>query len=190
MKKSLLDYTLKVRVPVTLFIVAASFALTYYVARPERDGIGYDPEQPIPFSHKLHAGEMGIDCQYCHTSVEDSRHASIPPLSTCMNCHTVAKKNSEHIKKLTKFYNEGKAMEWKRIHKIPDYAYFNHSVHVNKGIECQACHGQVERMDKLSQVESLTMGACLNCHRDAHSKSMMLKDSSARGPEHCNTCHR
>ncbi|MFP4369663.1 MAG: cytochrome c3 family protein, partial [Candidatus Kapaibacterium sp.] len=108
MKKSVLDYALKVRVPVTVFIILASFALTYYVSRSERDGVGYAPEQPIDYSHKLHAGELGIDCQYCHTSADETRHASVPSASICMNCHAVAKTDSEEIKKLKKYHDENK----------------------------------------------------------------------------------
>lgn len=190
MKKTLLDYTLKIRLPVTLFVVVAAFALTYYVARPERDGIGYGPSQPIDYSHKLHAGTMGIDCKYCHTDVVVARHASVPPTATCMNCHTIARKDREEIKRLTAYYDKGNPIRWKRIHKVPDYAFFNHSVHVNKGIDCEHCHGAIERMEKVFQVESFTMGSCLNCHRNAHERMPELKDKINKGPENCSTCHR
>ncbi|MEO8400049.1 MAG: cytochrome c3 family protein, partial [Ignavibacteriaceae bacterium] len=135
MKKSLLDYVLRTRLPIILFVAAASFTLTYFASRAERDGVGYSPEQPINYSHKLHAGDMKIDCQYCHVAVEKGRHAMVPAVATCMNCHTLARKNSPEIVKLTQYYNKGEAIPWKRIHKVPDYAYFNHSVHVNKGID-------------------------------------------------------
>ena len=190
MNKAFLDYKLKVRLPVTIFVILASIAITYYVARPERDGIGYAPDQPINFSHKLHAGDMGIDCMYCHLSVEKSRHATVPPTSTCVNCHTVAKRNSEEIIKLFEYYESGKPIPWVRVHRVPDYAYFNHSAHVNKGIECKHCHGNVEQMEKLTQVQSFTMGACLSCHRDPVARSEELKGKVTEGPEHCNTCHR
>ena len=189
-KKTALDYLLKVRVPVTVFVILAAFAITYFVSRPERDGIGYKPEQPIDFSHKLHAGEMNIDCQYCHIGVEKQRHATIPAASICMNCHSVARKNKPEIMKLTEFYESGKPIPWKRIHKVPDYAYFNHSVHVNKGIECAKCHGEVEKMDKIRQVRSFTMGACLDCHRNAHAEMPELADKIKKGPEYCSACHR
>src|SRR3989339_86881 len=167
MKRTVLDYALKIRLPLTLFVIVASFILTFYISRAERDGVGYAPVQPIAFSHKLHAGDMAIDCKYCHSAVTESRHASIPALSTCMNCHAVARKNKPEIIKLTKYYEEGVALPWKRIHKVPDYAYFNHSVHVNKGIDCANCHGRVESMEVVQQVSEFTMSACLNCHRNA-----------------------
>lgn len=190
MKKYLLDYTLKVRLPITIFVILCSFALTYYIARPERDGIGYAPEQPIKYSHQLHAGKMSIDCQYCHTGVDQSRHAMVPPTSTCVNCHMYAKRDQPEIIKLFQYYDEDKPIQWNRIHKVPDYAFFNHSVHVNKGIECQDCHGLIENMEVVKQVDSWTMGSCLNCHRQAHDRFPKLKEQINKGPENCNTCHR
>jgi len=189
-KKTVLDYALKVRLPVTVFVIILSFTLTYFISRPERDGIGYAPEQPIKFSHKLHAGTMKIDCQYCHTGVEKSRFATIPTASICMNCHTIARKDKPEILKLAGYFNNGKAIPWKRIHRVPDYAYFNHSVHVNKGIDCKNCHGDVARMDVVSQVHSFTMGSCLNCHRSAHEKLPELARQIKNGPDNCNACHR
>jgi len=189
MNKSLLDHILRVRLPITLFIVIASFSVTYFASRAERDGIGYTPEQPINFSHKLHAGDMSIDCQYCHTAVEKSRHATIPAIATCMNCHTVARKDKPEIVKLTQYYNEGKALEWNRIHKVPDFAYFNHSVHVNRGIDCAHCHGDVKKMEVVGQMNSFTMAACLDCHRNAHERLPELKEIN-KGPENCFACHR
>jgi len=189
MKKAILDYTLKIRLPITLFIIVISFILTYYISRPERDGLGYSPEQPIKFSHKLHAGDMAIDCEYCHIGVEKSRHALIPSVNVCMNCHTVARKDRPEIIKLTNYYNNGKLIPWKRIHKVPDYAYFNHSVHVNKGIKCESCHGDVKNMEVISQVRQFTMGACLDCHRNPHENLPYLKNVK-KGPENCFACHR
>lgn len=189
MNKSLLDHILRIRLPITLFVAILSFALTYFASRAERDGIGYSPQQPIAFSHKLHAGDMQIDCQYCHIGVEKSRHATIPAVATCMNCHTVARKDRPEIVKLTKYYNEGKALEWKRIHKVPDFAYFNHSVHVNKGIDCVNCHGDVRQMEVVGQMNSFTMAACLDCHRNIHEKIPELKNIN-QGPDNCWACHR
>jgi hypothetical protein len=189
MKKHYLDYLLKIRLPLTLFVIISTFIVTYYVSRPERDGLGYEPQQPINFSHKLHAGDMAIDCQYCHVGVEKSRHAAIPSVNICMNCHTYARKDSPEIIKLTKYYEENKPIPWKRIHKVPDYAYFNHSVHVNKGIQCESCHGDVAQMEKISQVRQFTMAACLDCHRSPHENLPYLKDVK-NGPENCYACHR
>jgi len=189
MKKSSLDYTLKIRLPITLFVIAASFAITYFVGRAERDGVGYTPEQPINFSHKLHAGQMKIDCQYCHVTVEKSRFASVPSASICMNCHTIARKDKPEIIKLTEYYEQNKPIPWKRIHKVPEYAYFNHSVHVNKGIDCAHCHGNIEEMDKVGQMKSFTMASCLDCHRNAHERMPELTKINL-GPENCAACHR
>jgi hypothetical protein len=189
MNKSLLDHILRVRLPITLFIVIASFSLTYFASRAERDGIGYTPQQPINYSHKLHAGDMQIDCQYCHTAVEKSRHATIPQVATCMNCHTVARADRPEIIKLTGYYNEGKPIPWKRIHKVPDFAFFNHSVHVNRGIDCIHCHGDIRQMEVVGQMNSFTMASCLNCHINAHEKLPELKNIN-QGPDHCWACHR
>ncbi len=189
MKKSLLDYTLRIRLPITIFVVLASFTLTYFASKAERDGVGYSPDQPIPFSHQLHAGQMQIDCQYCHTGVEKSRHAMVPPVNTCMNCHSVARKDRPAIQKLTSYYNEGKALHWKRIHRVPDFVYFNHSVHVNSGIDCSSCHGDVRQMQKIAQMNSFTMAACLDCHRHPQEKLPYLKNVK-NGPDNCYACHR
>lgn len=189
MKKQFLDYVLRNRLPELVFVISASFALTYFASRAERDSVGYLPDQPVLFSHQLHAGQMKIDCQYCHAAVEKSRYAMIPSLATCMNCHTVARKDKAEIIKLTAYYTENKPLPWKRIHKVPDYAYFNHSVHVNKGIDCTACHGQVNQMDKVSQVSSFTMGSCMNCHRNVHTTLPNLKNINL-GPQYCSACHR
>jgi hypothetical protein len=189
MKKSLLDYTLRVRLPLILFVAIVAFIGTYFFSRAERDGVGYVPRQPIAFSHKLHAGTMHIDCQYCHSGVTTSSQAMVPPLSTCMNCHTIARKDKPEIIKLTNYYNEGIALPWKRVHRVPDYAYFNHSVHVNKGISCAHCHGTIESMDGAVQVSEFTMGACLHCHRTAQTTLADVANIE-NGPVNCAVCHR
>lgn len=190
MLKTNLDYTLKVRLPLTAFVVVVAYIITFFVSKPERDGVGYSPDQPIPFSHKLHAGNMQIDCQYCHTSVDKSRFATVPSTSICMNCHSVARKDKPDIIRLSQFYSENKPILWKRIHKLGDFAYFSHSSHINKGIDCKHCHGDVVSMDKIKQVQKFTMGACLDCHRNAHSRMPEIKNMVNRGPEYCGACHR
>jgi predicted CXXCH cytochrome family protein len=190
MNLKFLDAVLKYRIPVLLFIAAASFALTYYATRAERDSVGYAPYQPISFSHKLHAGLMGIDCQYCHTGVEVGRHALIPETQTCMNCHSVARKDNPQIQKLTEYYERNIPIPWARIHKVPDYAYFNHSVHVNRGIDCAVCHGDVRNMEIVKQTKPFTMGDCLSCHRHPEKYMPQLATMVNKGPEHCSACHR
>lgn len=189
MKKTVLDYLLKVRLPLVLFVVAISFLVTFYVSRPERDGVGYAPEQPIAYSHKLHAGDLGIDCQYCHVGVTKQRQALVPSLNICMNCHTVARKDRPEIIKLKEYYESGRPLPWKRVHKVPEYAYFNHSVHVNKGIDCESCHGNVREMEVIQQVKSFTMTGCLDCHRDPE-KFVPYVEEIKQGPRYCAACHR
>jgi len=195
MSKFLLDYTLKVRLPLIIFTVIAVFAITYFVSYAERNGIGYEPEQPIKYSHKLHAGEMKIDCKYCHTGVEVSRAANIPSVDVCMNCHNVARKDKPEILKLANYHESNLPLKWKRIHKIPDFAYFSHASHVGKGIDCENCHGDVAQMEVVAQVNSFTMGACLDCHRNPEKRisgydSLVKTTNIKKGPEYCSACHR
>ena len=132
---------------------------------------GYAPTQPIAFSHQLHAGQYEIDCQYCHTGVEISKSANIPSVNICMNCHSAIKTESPEIQKLYTAMEENKPIEWVRIHNLPDLAYFNHAQHVKVGgVECQTCHGPIEDMDVVYQYSSLTMGWCIDCHRNTEIK--------------------
>jgi hypothetical protein len=140
---------------------------------------GYEPVQPIPFSHALHAGEYKVDCTYCHTGVERSRHAGIPAVSTCMNCHAQVKKDSPDIQRLAAAYASGEPISWVRVHRFPDFAYFNHASHTAvAGQKCQTCHGPVEQMVRVKQVETMSMGWCLSCHR-----------KSEKAPTDCVACH-
>ena len=127
---------------------------------------GYAPSQPIEFSHRLHAGDNQIPCLYCHSAARTSRHAGIPALSVCMNCHELLEKQTVEIEKLKEAVQEQRAIAWVKVHNLPDFAYFNHSQHVISGVACQTCHGPVERMDRVRQVSPLTMGWCLDCHRE------------------------
>ena len=121
--------------------------------------------QPIPFSHEHHVGGLGIDCRYCHTSVEDSYFAGLPPTKTCMTCHSVIWTNAEMLEPVRESWRNNQPIEWQRVHNLPGYVYFNHSIHVNKGIGCSTCHGQVDRMPLMWQNATLQMGWCLDCHR-------------------------
>jgi len=128
---------------------------------------GYAPKQPIAFSHKLHAGEYEIACQYCHTGVEIGKSANIPSVNICMNCHSSIKTDSPEIQKLYAAQESGEPIEWVRIHNLPDLAYFNHSQHVKVGgVECQTCHGEIQEMEVVKQHAPLTMGWCIDCHRN------------------------
>jgi len=130
----------------------------------------YQPDQPVAFSHKVHAGQNKIDCQYCHFTADKSMYAGIPPVETCMNCHAQVKKGkktgTEEIAKIYAAIEQKKPIEWVKVHNLPDHVYFNHAQHVNVGkLECQQCHGEVEKMDEIIQVNDLSMGWCIDCHR-------------------------
>ena len=128
--------------------------------------MGYAPIQPVPFSHELHAGDMGIDCRFCHSTVEKAGHAAVPTSQTCMNCHSQVKNQSALLAPVRASYESGESVEWVRVHQAPDYVYFDHSVHVNRGVSCVECHGRVDQMEVVTHSESLSMGFCLDCHRD------------------------
>jgi hypothetical protein len=123
-------------------------------------------EQPVPFSHAHHVGGLGLDCRYCHTTVETSGFANIPPTKTCMNCHSQIWNTSPTLEPVRASFRTGQSINWTRVHDLPDYVYFNHSIHVNKGVGCETCHGRVDRMPLTWQVNSLQMEWCLDCHRD------------------------
>lgn len=168
------------------------------------DNSGYKPVQPINYSHALHAGELKLDCQFCHTGAEKSRSAGIPPLGTCMKCHdaitarTVMEKRngqlvavkvpSPDLDRLRARYREGRPMAWVRIHRLPAFVQFPHSRHVQAGIACQACHGEVQGMDKVEQHLALTMGECLNCHRNQN-RLAQQEGRAAGAPTDCGACH-
>ncbi|HLX94730.1 MAG TPA: cytochrome c3 family protein [Verrucomicrobiae bacterium] len=156
------------------FLIAAGLALaggavtagvTYYFT-PKYSRVGYEPIQPVPFSHAVHAGQLGMDCRYCHTTVEKSWFSNIPSASTCMNCHNQVLKDDPRLALVRESATNGVPIPWVQIHRVPDYVYFNHSVHVRRGISCVECHGRVDQMDEVHHVQSLTMAFCLNCHRD------------------------
>jgi hypothetical protein len=140
--------------------------LFWYWFSPQHLNVGYQPTQPIPFSHATHVSKVGLDCRYCHSNVEKAAHSNIPTTETCMNCHKQVKTDSPHIKKLTEYYNNNTPIEWVRVHMLPDYVYFNHSAHVNVGVSCVQCHGKVNKMDIVYQSKSLSMSWCLECHRN------------------------
>jgi hypothetical protein len=172
-------------------------------------------EQPVPFSHAHHVGGLGIDCRYCHTSVEASSFAGIPPTKTCMNCHSQIWSTSPTLEPVRESFRTGNSIMWTRVNDLPDYVYFNHSIHVAKGVGCESCHGRVDRMPLTWQENSLQMTWCLDCHRDPAQhlrpreaitvmgyqpaepqatlgpklmKEYEVKD--ARTLTSCNTCHR
>lgn len=150
-----------------IIIATALVAGVWYYFSPEYTDVGYAPKQPIEYSHKIHAGQLGLDCQYCHTSVEKSKQANIPPTQTCMNCHNqIDSQKPEEIQKIRDSWETGESIEWIRVHNLPDYAYFNHAAHINVGIGCESCHGRIDRMEVVFQKEPLSMSWCLDCHRN------------------------
>lgn len=138
-----------------------------YGFSPRTTNVGYQPEQPVPFSHLVHAGELGMDCRYCHTTVERAAKAAIPPTQVCMGCHTSIHKESPLLEPLRHSFETGMPVPWVRVHDLPDYSYFDHSAHVTRGVSCVECHGRIDRMERVYQHEMLSMGWCLECHRDA-----------------------
>ena len=126
---------------------------------------GVAREQPVPFSHAHHVGDVGLDCRYCHTTVESSDFANIPPTKTCMNCHSQIWNTSPTLEPVRASFRTDRSIAWTRVHDLPDFAYFNHSIHINKGVGCESCHGRVDRMPLTWQENTLQMEWCLNCHR-------------------------
>ena len=150
----------------SLFILAAmawGLALINRSSYVTREGVAR--EQPVPFSHRHHAGELGIDCRYCHTAVERGPIAGMPPTKTCMNCHSQIWVDSPVLEPVRASFRTDKSIEWIKVHDLPDFVYFNHSIHVRQGIGCVSCHGRVDRMNLMWQASSLQMEWCLNCHR-------------------------
>ena len=159
---------------------------------------GYSPAQPIAFPHKVHSGDNRIPCLYCHYAARTSRHAGIPPTSVCMNCHTLLEKQTVEIEKLKEYVQQQRPIRWVKIHNLPDFVYFNHSQHVLSGVACQKCHGPVESMTRVTQFAPLTMGWCLQCHREhanvpvgdlqRAAMSIKQKQKPAAGLD-CSSCH-
>jgi hypothetical protein len=138
----------------------------WYFFSPWYTDVGYQPVQPVAYSHKLHAGDLAIDCRYCHASVERSPVANLPPTQTCMNCHRTVRADSPLLAPIRDSAQNGRPMRWIRVHNLPDYAYFAHNAHVSAGIGCVTCHGRIDEMETVTQVSPLSMSWCLDCHRD------------------------
>ena len=194
-----------------LGIVVVIGAIWYFFS-PSYTDVGYRPHQPIEYSHALHVGDLGLDCRYCHFSVESSPVAVVPPTQTCMNCHKVVLRDSEKLAPLHESVATGRPIRWVRVHNLPDYAFFNHSVHVRAGVGCVSCHGAVDKMVEITQVEPLSMGWCLDCHRNpaphlrptedvtnmewfpprdhAEFAARMIEEKKLQPPVDCSGCHR
>jgi hypothetical protein len=188
-------------------------AVTYYCT-PKYLRVGYAPIQPVPFQHSLHAGQLGIDCRYCHSDVDRSGWANLPTAQTCMNCHKLVKTQSPLLAVVRASYETGEPVPWVQVHKTPDYVYFNHAIHVNRGISCVECHGRIDQMTVVTHKRSLSMLFCLNCHRNpakfirdpkdvyhlasltlaAHGRiadaRRFIKNAKINPPQSCSGCHR
>lgn len=187
-------------------------AVLYYGGNPTTTDVGYMPEQPVPYSHALHAGKLGIDCRYCHNTVEQAAHAAIPPTATCMNCHTAIYPQSDKLIPVRESYGTGMPVPWVRVHDLPGYAYFNHSAHVTRGVGCVSCHDRIDKMEVVYQAKPLSMGWCLDCHRnpepnlrplseitnmawkppadDPDFGARLAEEYNINPSEDCSTCHR
>ena len=188
-----------------------SILFVWYYFSPEFTDVGYTPEQPVPYSHVLHVGELAIDCQYCHSNVEVSDHANVPPTQTCMNCHSVVQTESERLEPVRESWATGEPVEWVNVHQLPDYARFSHAVHVKNGVGCETCHGRVDQMEVVKLAEPLSMGWCLECHRQpelylrpndeittmgytqtedfVRQNLQRIKNESIQPPTNCSACH-
>ena len=192
-------------------LLGAVFFFWYY-ASPKYTDVGYAPNQPIDYSHKFHVGTLGLDCRYCHSFVESSHEANIPSTSVCMNCHQNIRKESKDLTLLKDSYENNNPIEWVKVHMLPDYAYFDHSVHLNAGVGCVSCHGRIDQMEVVQQSEPLSMSWCLDCHRnpDDHIRpntpvtdmdwnkpenhddivKQFKIDNNIKPPQDCSACHR
>lgn len=150
---------------VGLLVVVLGGVLWAVMMSPYYTNVNITREQPVPFSHKHHAGELGIDCRYCHTSVEKSSFAGVPPTQTCMTCHSQIWTNAPMLEPVRASYRTDKSISWTRVNALPDYVYFNHSIHVAKGVGCTTCHGPIAQMPLTYKANTLYMGWCLDCHR-------------------------
>jgi len=197
----------------TAFVLAAlAWAVYALSASPYVTDVNVAKDQPVPFSHKHHVGELGLDCRYCHTAVESSSSAGMPPTQTCMTCHSQIWVNSSMLEPVRSSYRDDKSIQWIRVNAVPDFVYFNHSIHVNKGVACVTCHGPVGDMPLTWRANTLQMGWCLDCHRnpekfvrprenvfDIHYKApanqeelgrKLMKEYKIQSLTNCTTCHR
>jgi hypothetical protein len=200
-------------IAVAAFLFAAAVVgFFWYYGSPKYTDVGYRPLQPVPYSHKLHAGDLGLDCRYCHSTVELSPVANVPPTQTCMNCHKLILPESERLLPVRESWAIKVPIKWVRVHMLPDYAYFNHSIHLTAGVGCFTCHGNIADMVEVMQVQPLSMSWCLNCHRNpgpnlrphdqltnmtwtppANQQAFaerVIKEKNINPPTDCSGCHR
>ncbi len=183
------DTALRVAVAVTVAgIGGAILGPMIYVRSPFRTGVGTPVDQPVQFDHRHHVQDDGIDCRYCHESVERSASAGIPATEVCMNCHSQVWADSPLLEPVQRSYFSGQSLPWQRVYQLPDFVYFHHGIHIARGFACPACHGAVDTMPVIEQASPLTMAWCLDCHRNP--QRHLAEPRPVRSLTHCTTCHR
>lgn len=203
----------KVSIASAVILVFSTIGIAYMIDRgPWITDVGVAPVQPIYFSHKHHVKDDGIDCRYCHTSVENSGYAGLPPTETCMSCHSQIWNNASVTEPIRQSWASGESIKWTKVHDLPDFVYFNHSIHIAKGVGCSTCHGQINEMPWVYKVNTLYMNWCLNCHRNpgqylrpksevfnmdykypsnqAELGAQLVKENHVQSLVDCVTCHR
>ncbi|MBM3882205.1 MAG: cytochrome c3 family protein [Verrucomicrobia bacterium] len=197
-----------------LLLGGSAVAGIWYYFTPAYTRVGYQPIQPVSFSHNIHVEQLGLDCRYCHDGVEKSWYSNIPASSVCMNCHNQVLKDDPKLALVRESAASGRPIPWVQVHKVPDYVYFNHAVHVNRGVSCVHCHGQLNQMDEVYHAKPLGMTFCLECHRhpEAYLRApaevynlewqpenqtqqladgaRYVKEWNVKRLEHCSACHR
>ena len=203
---------LKLALGLLVSVVMVSAGVWYYFT-PKYSRVGYQPIQPVPYSHATHVGQLGLDCRYCHTGMESSWYANIPSPSVCMNCHSQVLPNDPRLAPIRDSVKTGAPVPWVQIHRTSDFVYFNHAVHVNRGVSCVSCHGQINAMVEVRHEQSLTMAFCLDCHRNPapnirpldqiynmtwtndparqlEAGARCVRDWNIRSSQNCSACHR
>jgi Cytochrome c7 and related cytochrome c len=158
---------LPLKIALCLIIIGTLICVAvWYYFTPKYTRVGYSPVQPVAYSHALHVGQLGMDCRYCHSFVDQAAASNVPTTQTCMNCHALIQKDNPKLQPIRDSFANNKPIQWVRIHQVPDFAYFNHSVHIARGVSCVSCHGKINEMEVVYQHESQSMGWCLDCHRN------------------------
>jgi hypothetical protein len=186
--------------------------LAYFWGSPQTTDVGYSPVQPLPYSHAMHVGQLGMDCRYCHNTVEWSAFAAVPPTATCLNCHATITPDSAKLLPIRLSAASSDPLRWVKVHDLPDYVYFDHSAHVSRGVGCFSCHGRIDKMEQVTQVYTLSMGWCLECHCHCEPQlrpqefitkmdwipnedtevlgAKLRKENNINPSTDCSTCHR
>src|SRR5216117_1654178 len=159
-----------------LLIGTGVTAGVWYYFTPKYTRVGYEPIQPVGFPHSVHVDQLGLDCRYCHSAVERSWYSNVPSANTCMNCHNQVLKDDPRLALVRESATSGKPIPWVQVHRVPDFVYFNHSIHVNRGISCVECHGKINEMDVVTHMQPLSMEFCITCHRNPEARLRDPKD--------------